>query len=167
MTENPIEVVQKIVADAYEITVADLVGDSRREPVATARMHAVHLCAVLFPGRSQGIATAFGYTSHSSAVYASQVILGRVETETWLDGMHRRLLGQCMAAIDAVQYARPWAGDTVVDAQCNLLDALHNLKIAYAQMAKDPAAAGYRIDTALTQLTAVRAAIGENKEVPS
>lgn len=164
MTQNPIEVIQALVADAYGITVAELLGDGRREPLSTARQHAVHLCTVLLPGRTQFIAEAFGYANHTSALHASRVILGRAEMEPTLDSMHRRLLGQCMAAIDSLMYAGPWSGDRMLSAQCDLLDALHNLKIAYTQMPKDPSAAGYRIDTAMAQLASARAAI-DGKEL--
>ncbi len=167
MHKTPIATIQTVVAEAYGVTVADMVGASRREPVITARLHAVHLCAVLLRASLGEVAKAFGYTGHTAVVHTMHSIEARIETEPDTRELHQRLMAQCQAAIGAVAYAGPLAGDGTLSAQCHVLDALHNLKLAYAVLAAHPQTAGYRIDTAMAQLGAAREALALKEESPA
>ncbi|MCL1910130.1 MAG: chromosomal replication initiator protein DnaA [Kiritimatiellaeota bacterium] len=75
--------IQKIVADDYDLRVADLMSKERPQSVALPRQIAMFLCRSLTNGSLPEIAKAFDKT-HATIVHACKTILDRMETDSEL-----------------------------------------------------------------------------------
>ena len=68
-----IELVQRAVAEHFDVRIADLKGRSRHRQVAFPRQVAMHLCKTLIPGLSLSeIGEAFGGKDHTTVLYSCQ-----------------------------------------------------------------------------------------------
>lgn len=78
------EEIQRAVADAYNVQLAELVGTARPQAIALPRMIAMFLCRKLMKKSLKDIATAFGRT-HATIVHAAQTIQDRMTAEPELN----------------------------------------------------------------------------------
>lgn len=70
-----IEAVQRVVAEHFDVRIADLRGRSRQRQVALPRQVAMYICRELIPGISlHDIGEAFGGKDHTTVLYACQKI---------------------------------------------------------------------------------------------
>ncbi len=73
-SENTIENIQQVVADYYHITVEDLKGKKRSNPIAIPRMIAMYLSRMLTEETFPRIGFEFGGKDHSTVIHAYEKI---------------------------------------------------------------------------------------------
>lgn len=79
------------VANVYDLTVDDLLGKSRRQPIAEARqlaMYYIQYCDPLITGAR--IARVFS-TSHSSVIYAYRQMMWRINEDPKLEAKFNQI----------------------------------------------------------------------------
>lgn len=81
LPETALPKIRAIVAEYYRVTVDELAGDGRHEPLVTARRVAVALARELTGLSTAEIATDFGYGHHNSTCYAVTSVAAQCATQ--------------------------------------------------------------------------------------
>jgi chromosomal replication initiator protein len=71
----------KVVAEHYGVTVQDLLGRDRAEPLVTYRQVAMYLCRELTTGSFPDISRAFNKKNHMTVVHACHVVPNKALTD--------------------------------------------------------------------------------------
>jgi len=78
-----VEVVQRAVAEHFDVRIADLRGRSRQRQIAFPRQIAMYLCKLLIPSLSlNDIGEAFGGKDHTTVLYAIQKIKNEAKSRS-------------------------------------------------------------------------------------
>jgi chromosomal replication initiator protein len=76
-----IDQVQRLVAEFYKITLADLLGKKRPAGIAFPRQVAMYLCRLLTPYSLQRIGSEFGGREHGTVIHACKTVEGAMEQD--------------------------------------------------------------------------------------
>ena len=77
-----IELIQSVVADAFGVTVNDIISQRRTANVVLPRMIAVYLAKILRPDSLPTIGRRFGDRDHTTVLYSVRQMTWRVENDT-------------------------------------------------------------------------------------
>ncbi|NLV41855.1 MAG: chromosomal replication initiator protein DnaA [Candidatus Hydrogenedentes bacterium] len=93
-----IEQVQRVVAEHYDVRIADLRGRSRQRQISQPRQVAMYLCKTLIPSLSlNDIGEYFGGKDHTTVLYACEKVSKAVKT----DPVMRQTIEQLSKAVRA------------------------------------------------------------------
>jgi chromosomal replication initiator protein len=91
-----IEIVQRAVAEHFDVRIADLKGASRQRQVVYPRQIAMYLCKELIPSLSlNDIGSAFGGKDHTTVLYACEQVVKRGQN----DSAFRNVMDQLSKAV--------------------------------------------------------------------
>ena len=87
--------IRDLVAEAYGMTVEQLIGKSRKRPIVDARHVAMHFCKQMTSLSLEAIGRRFGGRDHSTVIHACRAVQARIDTDpafcVELDRLDRRL----------------------------------------------------------------------------
>ncbi|MBO6575097.1 MAG: chromosomal replication initiator protein DnaA [Rhodothermales bacterium] len=87
--------IRDTVAEAYGMTVEQLIGKSRKRPIVDARHVAMHFCKQMTSLSLEAIGRRFGGRDHSTVIHACRAVQARIDTDpafvVELDRLERRL----------------------------------------------------------------------------
>jgi chromosomal replication initiator protein len=89
-----IEVIQKKVAEHYDIRLADMSSKRRPENIAFPRQVAMFLSRQMTEGSLSAIGEAFGGRDHGTVLHACRLVKGRMEVDSHVRGVVGRLEAQ-------------------------------------------------------------------------
>ncbi len=95
-TEQRIDLIQRIVSAEFGLSVVELCGSSRPEPIATARRIAIALAADVTPAGLYQIGSLFGGRDQSTASYARQSVRDQYETSAAFAARYDTLKARCL-----------------------------------------------------------------------
>jgi chromosomal replication initiator protein len=88
------DLVQKVVADYYDVRIAELKGRNRQRTIAFPRQVAMYLCKELIPTMSLAeIGESFGGKDHATVIYACKKIKQQAQTDAAFRELLRNLAG--------------------------------------------------------------------------
>lgn len=94
--EVTIELIQKVVAERFNVSLNDLVGKRRTYNIAFARQAAMYICRQLTSRSYPEIGAYFGGRDHSTVIHAKRVISEKLQTDSsfqsQIDQLQRRIL---------------------------------------------------------------------------
>jgi chromosomal replication initiator protein len=79
--EITIENIQAIVAEEYDIKVAELVSKTRKQPIATARQVAMYISKLLTKNTMKSIGQNFGNRDHTTVIYSCKAIRNMMDID--------------------------------------------------------------------------------------
>ncbi len=95
--EITIELIQKIVAEKFNLSLKDLLGKRRTQHIATPRHIAMYLCRKLTTSSYPEIGSLFGGRDHSTVIHANKVVCEKVNNDDdfkkTVDVLEKRLKG--------------------------------------------------------------------------
>jgi len=95
-TEQRIDIIQRVTAAEFGLSVIELCGSSRPEPIATARRIAMALAAEITHAGVYQIGALFGGRDHSTASYAKQSVRDQCETSAAFANRYETLKARCL-----------------------------------------------------------------------
>ncbi|MFT4603576.1 MAG: chromosomal replication initiator protein [Rhodothermales bacterium] len=93
-TPSAVEI-RDLVAEAYGMTVEQVIGKSRKRPIVDARHVAMHFCKLMTSLSLEAIGRRFGGRDHSTVIHACRAVQARIDTDpafcVELERLERRL----------------------------------------------------------------------------
>ena len=94
-----VEYVQEVVAEHYNLAVADLNGRKRTRNIVIPRQVAMYICRKILPNVSlPQVGTAFGGRDHTTVMHSCEKIAGELEYDNHLQGiildLERKIVGE-------------------------------------------------------------------------
>jgi chromosomal replication initiator protein len=87
--------IRDLVAEAYGMTVEQVIGKSRKRPIVDARHVAMHFCKQMTSLSLEAIGRRFGGRDHSTVIHACRAVQARIDTDpafcVELERLERRL----------------------------------------------------------------------------
>lgn len=80
-SEITIENIQAIVAEEYNIKVAELVSKTRKQPIATARQVAMYISKLLTKNTMKSIGQNFGKRDHTTVIYSCKAVRNMMDID--------------------------------------------------------------------------------------
>lgn len=94
-----VAMIQRVVAQTFETTIADLSSKARPEPLATARRIAMSLSRELSDASLSAIADVFA-KDRGTVIYARQSIAEQIEADHAFAGRYGAIRAACLAAFE-------------------------------------------------------------------
>ncbi|MFT5618339.1 MAG: chromosomal replication initiator protein [Arenicella sp.] len=88
--ELSVDIIQKIVASYFKLSVDDLKSKTRKKEIAQARQIAMHFCKQLTKTPVKIIGDRFGGRDHSTVVHASKAVVRKTEN----DSLYQKIVGE-------------------------------------------------------------------------
>lgn len=95
-TEQRIDIIQRIAAAEFGLSVVELCGSSRPEPIATARRMAMALATEITSAGLYQIGSLFGGRDHSTASYARRSVTDQCETSAAFANRYDTVKARCL-----------------------------------------------------------------------